>query len=339
MPLIDEESNLFDIDLMSNVASIFSKRDGLIIDNKGNPWYLWRADGLESWWRFFEDIIDAPMGRKLANSACDEEENLLEDVDLNFTGLFRKKKTKAALTSRWNLHGWGYPYLDPPSFDTTGLTPVFAGLMQADIEKINSARYRMLWEEKSAETTLLTLDKTSIPLTKANSVVASQEIGEPLVLELEKGWRIDGLSHFLLPIGMFKRLENSCSGIIANIGDDERNSWPDFGDGFLSLAIACKRLFVAGEELFLAADVDGWVDSCKSYFGFKGFSSPISGKALDTLGGIELQFNTIPCLAMTVGYLAGAWVRCEGRPVKVSVTRDDNIDIIRLESRHEISSM
>ena len=339
MPLIDEESNLFDIDLMSNVASIFSKRDGLIIDNKGNPWYLWRADGLESWWRFFEDIIDAPMGRKLANSACDEEENLLEDVELNFTGLFRKKKTKAALTSRWNLHGWGNPYLDPPSFDTTGLTPVFAGLMQADIEKINSARYRMLWEEKSAETTLLTLDKTSIPLTKANSVVASQEIGEPLVLELEKGWRIDGLSHFLLPIGMFKRLENSCSGIIANIGDDERNSWPDFGDGFLSLAIACKRLFVAGEELFLAADVDGWVDSCKSYFGFKGFSSPISGKALDTSGGIELQFNTIPCLAMTVGYLAGAWVRCEGRPVKVSVTRDDNIDIIRLESRHEISSM
>ena len=339
MPLIDEESNLFDIDLMSNVASIFSKRDGLIIDNKGNPWYLWRADGLESWWRFFEDIIDAPMGRKLANSACDEEENLLEDVELNFTGLFRKKKTKAALTSRWNLHGWGNPYLDPPSFDTTGLTPVFAGLMQADIEKINSARYRMLWEEKSAETTLLTLDKTSIPLIKANSVVASQEIGEPLVLELEKGWRIDGLSHFLLPIGMFKRLENSCSGIIANIGDDERNSWPDFGDGFLSLAIACKRLFVAGEELFLAADVDGWVDSCKSYFGFKGFSSPISGKALDTPGGIELQFNTIPCLAMTVGYLAGAWVRCEGRPVKVSVTRDDNIDIIRLESRHEISSM
>ena len=339
MPLIDEESNLFDIDLMSNVASIFSKRDGLIIDNKGNPWYLWRADGLESWWRFFEDIIDAPMGRKLANFACDEEENLLEDVDLNFTGLFRKKKTKAALTSRWNLHGWGNPYLDPPSFDTTGLTPVFAGLMQADIEKINSARYRMLWEEKSAETTLLTLDKTSIPLTKANSVVASQEVGEPLVLELEKGWRIDGLSHFLLPIGMFKRLENSCSGIIANIGDDERNSWPDFGDGFLSLAIACKRLFVAGEELFLAADVDGWVDSCKSYFGFKGFSSPISGKALDTPGGIELQFNTIPCLAMTVGYLAGAWVRCEGRPVKVSVTRDDNIDIISLESRHEISSM
>ena len=324
MPLIDEESNLFDIDLMSNVASIFSKRDGLIIDNKGNPWYLWRADGLESWWRFFEDIIDAPMGRKLANSACDEEENLLEDVELNFTGLFRKKKTKAALTSRWNLHGWGNPYLDPPSFDTTGLTPVFAGLMQADIEKINSARYRMLWEEKSAETTLLTLDKTSIPLTKANSVVALQEVGEPLVLELEKGWRIDGLSHFLLPIGMFKRLENSCSGIIANIGDDERNSWPYFGDGFLSLAIACKRLFVAGEELFLAADVDGWVDSCKSYFGFKGFSSPISGKALDTPGGIELQFNTIPCLAMTVGYLAGAWVRCEGRPVKVSVTRDDN---------------
>ena len=42
---------------------------------------------------------------------------------------------------------------------------------------------------------------------------------------------------------------------------------------------------------------------------------------------------------MTVGYLAGAWVRSEGRPVKVSVIREDNFDIIKLESRHEISSV
>ena len=42
-------------------------------------------------------------------------------------------------------------------------------------------------------------------------------------------------------------------------------------DGFLSLAIACKKLFIAGEELFLAADIDGWLDSCNAIFGFKGY--------------------------------------------------------------------
>ena len=40
--------------------------------------------------------------------------------------------------------------------------------------------------------------------------------------------------------------------------------------------------------------------------------------------GNELKFETIPCLAMTVGYLAGAWVRSEGRPVKVSVNRNED---------------
>ena len=96
-------------------------------------------------------------------------------------------------------------------------------------------------------------------------------------------------------------------------------------------------MFIAGEELFLAADVDGWVDSCKSFFGSRGFSDPICAKSLDSNGGIEIQFKTIPCLALTVGYLAGAWVRSEGRPVKVSVERTEDFDIIRLESRHEIS--
>ena len=197
----------------------------------------------------------------------------------------------------------------------------------------------MLWEEKSPLTTVLTLETTSIPLTEANPVLPLHPKGDPLLIELETGWRIDGLGHFMLPIGLFKRLELSCSGLIADITEDERNSWPDFGDGFLSLAIACKRLFIAGEELFLAADIDGWIDSCKSFFGFRGLSSPISGKSLNSPGGIELKFKRVPCLAMTVGYLAGAWVRCEGRPVKVSVNRSDNFDVIRLESRHEISAM
>ena len=44
----------------------------------------------------------------------------------------------------------------------------------------------------------------------------------------------------------------------------------------------------------------------------------ISAKSLDENGGIELKFFTIPCLAITVGHLAGAWVRCEGKPVKVT---------------------
>ena len=214
MPLIDEENNHLDVELMSDVASVFSTKNGLIIDDIGNQWYLWRVDGLDSWWRFFEEIIDAPMGRKLANAACDEEEFLLENIELNFNGFFRKKD-KAALeaveTSRM-----GPTKHFSASFESTGLTPVFSGILQAQLEKINSTRYRMLWEDKSPQTTLLTLEPTSIPLTKSNSVLPLQEKGKPLLLELESGWRIDGLGHLLLPVGIFKRLEMACSGIVGN---------------------------------------------------------------------------------------------------------------------------
>ena len=74
MPLIDEAENLLDNNLMDRIANNFTSRNGLIIDNDGNCWYRWRSDGLDTWWRFFEEIIDAPMGRKLVNSACDEED-------------------------------------------------------------------------------------------------------------------------------------------------------------------------------------------------------------------------------------------------------------------------
>ena len=52
MPLIDESNNLLDAELMNRVAEKFSTKNGLIIDNFGNQWYMWRTDGLESWWRF-----------------------------------------------------------------------------------------------------------------------------------------------------------------------------------------------------------------------------------------------------------------------------------------------
>ena len=182
MPLIDEKNTHLDVDLMSNVAEFFSEKDGLIIDRHGNLWYLWRSDALESWWRLFEEVIDSPMGRKLANSACDEEEFLLENNQLDASGFFRKKKAFSAMKGRWNLHGWGTPHLSPPSFESIGLTPLFAGIMHAGIERIDSSRYRMLWEEKSLETTIFTLEPRNIPLTKSVSVISKNEYAKPLVL-------------------------------------------------------------------------------------------------------------------------------------------------------------
>lgn len=337
MPLIDETESLLDKSLMSSLEQNFSTRDGLIIDKQGYCWYRWRIDALEAWWRMFEEIIDAPMGRKLANAACDEEELLLNSGVLDHTGFFRKKKITQALEARWKIHGWGMPNVKPPSFDSNGLTPVFAGIFQADFERINSKRYRMRWEEKSLETCVLSLDETNLPITASKPTGKKYLPGDPYRIAVEKEWRIDGLKYHLLPMGMFERLQESCAGLVANISDDERNSWPEISDGFLSFAIAAKRLFIAGEEIFLAADTKGWIDSCKSYFAPRGMSVPISAVELDSNGGIELKFTEIPLLSLTAGLLAGAWVRCEGRPVKVSIRNENEFQFISLQSRYDLT--
>ena len=337
MPLIDESESLLDAELILALRENFTFRDGLIIDKQGHCWYRWRSDGLEAWWRIFEEIIDAPMGRKLANSACDEEEGLLNSGSLDFTGLFRRKKSALAMEYRWWLHGWGKPNIKPPSFASTGLTPLFAGLYQADFERINSKRYRMRWEEKSAENCVLTLDESDLPVTASEPRGKIYFDGNSYDIKVESNWRIDGLKHHLLPVGLFTRLEESCAGLTANISEDERNSWPAISDGFLAFALAAKRLFIAGEEIFLAADANGWVDSCKSFFGSMGMSYPVSATELDSNGGIELKFTEIPLLSLTLGFLAGAWVRCEGRPVKVAIRKEDSFNFISLQTRYELN--
>ena len=337
MPLIDESESILDAELILALRDNFTYRDGLIIDKLGHCWYRWRSDGLDAWWRIFEEIIDAPMGRKLANSACDEEEGLLNSGSLDFTGLFRRKKATQALEYRWWLHGWGKPNIKPPNFTSTGLTPLFAGIFQADFERINSKRYRMRWEEKSSENCVLTLDESDLPVVASKPRGKTFSDGDSYNIKVESSWKIDGLKHHLLPVGIFTRLQESCAGLTANISEDERNSWPEISDGFLAFALAAKRLFIAGEEIFLAADANGWLDSCKSFFGPMGMSYPISSTELDSNGGIELKFTEIPLLSLTAGFLAGAWVRCEGRPVKVAIREEDNFTFISLQTRYELN--
>tara|TARA_Y100001954_G_scaffold1873_1_gene2621 strand:+ start:6863 stop:7876 length:1014 start_codon:yes stop_codon:yes gene_type:complete len=337
MPLIDESESILDAKLILALRENFTYRDGLIIDELGHCWYRWRSDGLDAWWRIFEEIIDAPMGRKLANSACDEEEGLLNSGSLDFTGLFRRKKATQALEYRWWLHGWGKPNIKPPNFTSTGLTPLFAGIFQADFERINSKRYRMRWEEKSSENCVLTLDESDLPVVASKPRGKTFSDGDSYDIKVESNWKIDGLKHHLLPVGIFTRLQDSCAGLTANISEDERNSWPAISDGFLAFALAAKRLFIAGEEIFLAADANGWLDSCKSFFGPMGMSYPISSTELDSNGGIELKFTEIPLLSLTAGFLAGAWVRCEGRPVKVAIREEDNFTFISLQTRYELN--
>jgi len=60
-------------------------------------------------------------------------------------------------------------------------------------------------------------------------------------------------------------------------------------------------------------------------------------KSIDSNGGVSMKFTEFPLPAITTGFIAGAWVRCEGRPVKVGLEMGDDFIEITLQSRYEIS--
>ena len=146
------------------------------------------------------------------------------------------------------------PSLNPPGFDSVGLTPVFFLEFFKLILRESTPKDIECCGKKICRNYDLNSQFKQPPCVTLKKSIDSYESGLPLTIDLEIGWRIDGIRHFLLPVGLFKRLEESCNGLVANISEDERNSWPDYGDGFLAMALAAKKLFIAGEELFLAAD-------------------------------------------------------------------------------------
>ena len=60
----------------------------------------------------FEETIDAPMGRRLANSSCDEEEYLLNSLELDFTG-YSKRKNLKMLSKNVGKYTGGFSTIGP----------------------------------------------------------------------------------------------------------------------------------------------------------------------------------------------------------------------------------
>ncbi|MDP6869792.1 MAG: hypothetical protein QGI21_03350 [Candidatus Poseidoniaceae archaeon] len=333
MPLVDSEKNLLDSELNHQLGQKFSTYKGLILDKSGFQWTLWRLDALEAWWRFFEETIDTPMGRKLANAACDEEEFLISSGELLERGFFKKKKMQKLIMKRWKLHGWGLPFFSNCGADDTIYTPIAAGILQANMENIESTRYRMLWEEKGPGSFILDLENSNLPIQPPKPVAENiLDTGDEFTMDIEKGWRIDGQRYCLLPLGLFTRLESFCVGFHCSIDDDERKSWSGLDEGALAISIAMKRLYIAGEEIFLAIDREGWIDSANNLLSVRGMGHVQDVTLIDGNGGVGIDFFETPS-PFVVGLLAGAWTRCEGRPVRV----DFEGKTIKLFSRHELA--
>ena len=75
-------------------------------------------------------------------------------------------------------------------------------------------------------------------------------------------------------------------------------------------------LFREGEELFMVAEPEHWVDASQTELVDHGLGAVKSSKEIDNHGGVELEFSSIFHPAIVTGVLLGCWSRSEGRDAK-----------------------
>jgi len=337
MPLIDEDESQLDISLIKSVSESFSYENGVISDKFGNSWLLWRKDEIESWWRIFEETLNQPLGRKLANSACDVEESLLLLENSETGPFFKTKKLQTNIKQRWKNNGWGNPDFSNDSIKSSGLSSLFSGFYQASTEWINKKRFKVTWQDVTSELIVLDIVESSLNISPIEPDDKIFKSNLKLVLDLESEWKIDGQRYHLLPSRLFRRLRDSCKGIDSDINQDERFGWPDFDDISLAMAMASRKNFILGEELFLAADEEGWISNFNQIFSKKGYGQAKSVSYVDNHGGVKILVQNCVSIPLLTGYLSAAWTRCEGRPAKISVTSKGLFNEFVISSKQKIA--
>jgi hypothetical protein len=333
--------------LVDLVAASFTVHDGLFLDGNGNPWMICSAREFETWWLLFEENISSPMGRRLANCMVDEESwHISQEQIFTVSGLFKDKKRNLALKSRWESRGWGDPDLQNLSVNDGLITPFSAGCLHAAAEYLSVERLRMRWQEQGKGLCEIILDPTGNE--KPNVIappvrpwdLSDCEVGNsPLELELMKGYDVEGERHCLLPAGLFSRLLDACAELNSiHSGENWLIEGESCTDGFIAIAEAQKQVFLDSEQHVLISETGNWLSVYEDVFSAKGLGKPTSVKEIDSHGGIKFTFQHLPFAALTVGMLAGAWQRAQGRPVKVALKGTHGSWSIELVSQYQLAT-
>ena len=103
------------------------------------------------------------------------------------------------------------------------------------------------------------------------------------------------------------------------------------------MAMASRQNFILGEELFLAADEEGWISNIKETFSKKGYGKVNSLSYVDDHGGVKILVENCVSIPLLTGYLSGAWTRCEGRPAKISVISKGLLQEFTITSKQKIA--
>ena len=369
MPIIGSDENEFSTELANELIQRYNWDSGIFYDSSyGNePSWLVSTSGFNRWFELIQENLELNLGRRLAHAAADSEELRL-DLMLRPNGFFNlTKKSILKINEDWRLRGLGSLKVPSKSSKLEKLdlevhgrlqSSFSSGLANAAWEWVVKKRHRFRWEDSGKNIALVHLELDNLDVAKPKKInfdwlidsdmkvnhIQGNPLSKPYELEYG-GWELMGERHVMLSRDFIIRLVDNittyateCSKTpividwsIFKLKDTETMVWD-------AIAKSSSDLFREGEELFMVAQPENWVDASQAELAEHGLGSIHSSKGIDKVGGIELSFSKIFHPAIVTGILMGCWSRSEGRNAKAEWIELDGQRRLRISSKSEIAN-
>ncbi|CAI8365845.1 MAG: Uncharacterised protein [Candidatus Poseidoniaceae archaeon] len=327
----------------ATVSLDFLSKRGQLIHPLFGEVVLWRQHEFHSWWNQFETVINHPLSRTFINGVVDslEFKNTMPQVG----GLFRKKKFKKESNRIESQLGWGTFQLEDQKVVHSAHSLLSVALGQYLLESFHDQRFKVRWVEPRPQTVQLETEaSTDLPCPKPLEAlpwsIVSQQKNTDFSLTIDQHspneLKFEGERVVLIPIESMERFLVGCLPYVPQ----QDVEWFDahscklntFEHLLRAIIQSISGMFLKSEQPVYIIDETSWPAYIENYICERGWGNA-HVTDYDTLDfTLELRMSMQCQFPFTIGLLCGMWERAHGRACRLSLHRENDTFVVKIQS-------
>lgn len=304
---------------------------------------LWRQHEFHTWWNQFETVIDHPLSRTFINGVVDSLE--FKNTIPRVSGLFRKKKFKKESDRIGAQLGWGTFLLEEQKVVHSAHPLLSVAFGQYLLEAFHDQRFKVRWVEPRPQTVQLETEASpDLPSPKPLEELPWSIVREPkntvqsLIIDQHSPneLKFEGERVVLIPVESMERFLVGCLPYVPQ----QEVQWFDAHsckleslEHLLRVTIqSISGMFLKSEQPVYIIDESSWTAYIENYICERGWGNAhvtgydTSDFTLELTMSIQCQFP------FTIGLLCGMWERAHGRAFRVSLHRENDTFVVKIQS-------
>lgn len=327
----------------ATVSLDFVPKRGQLIHPLFGEVVLWRQHEFHSWWNQFETVIDHPLSRTFINGVVDSLE--FKNTMPQLSGLFRKKKFKQESNRIESQLGWGTFQIENQRIVHSAHPLLSVALGQYLLEAFHDRRFKVRWVEPSPQTVQLETEaSTALPHPKPLEALPWSTVRErentdlSLIIDQHSlnELKFEGERVVLIPIESMERFLVGCLPYVPQQDVqwfDAHSCKFDTLEHLLRAIIqSISAMFLESEQPVYIIDESSWTAYIENYIGERGWGNAhVTGYDTSDFT-LELTMSFQCQFPFTIGLLCGMWERAHGRAYRLSLHRENDTFIVKIQS-------